>query len=530
MLTPQQQILINSRFDEDFPFYSRNHLKIRTKAGSIEPFLLNYSQQKLHDKIELQKRNTGKVRMLILKARQQGFSTYVGGRFYHHTTRFSGKATFILSHEADTTEKLFQIVERYHKNCPDAAKMQTDVANRRRMVFSGINSEYFVGTAGNENVGRGGTIQYLHASEAAFYPDGDGFSKGLLQSVPDLPGTEVIIESTANGMDALFYRMCMDAQNGKGDFQLFFSPWFWQDEYRKELPEDFQLTLEEDKLVQVYGLDLQQIYWRRNKIEGAFTGNVKSFMQEYPANIEEAFISSGDSLISSFSFMAARKSLLTDAGAPLVIGIDTNEAAKRTGVCFRRGRVIEKAYAINGKKPMELVGMIADMINLNEPVKVFMDNGNGFGVIDRLIELGYGDVVLGVDFNDGATEDTVYLNKRCEMWCEFAKFINDGNTRVPDDDVFHKEATAVPQTKKTSSGLRKLIPKEEIEDKSKTKVDIGDAAALTFAYPVRRNLEGQRRKMRKVEVTNSKVKSIQRRERLGGTVSNAASTTMGWVK
>lgn len=531
MLTQQQQLQINHRFDTDFPFYSKYHLKIRTKAGEISPLILNYSQEKLHARIERQKSETGKVRMLILKARQQGFSTYVGGRFYHHTTRFSGKATFILSHEADTTEKLFQIVERYHKNCPDAAKMQTDVANRRRMVFSGINSEYFVGTAGNENVGRGGTIQYLHASEAAFYPDGDGFSKGLLQSVPDLPGTEVIIESTANGMDDLFYRMCMDAQNGKGDFELFFSPWFWQVEYRKEVPNDFIPTVEEDNLARVYSLDWQQIYWRRNKIEGAFKGDVKSFMQEYPANIEEAFISSGDSLVSSFAFMAARKSVITDPGAPLVIGIDTNEAAKRTGVCFRRGRVIEKAYAISGKKPMELVGVIADIINHNEPTKVFMDIGNGYGVIDRLIELGYGDVVLGVDFNDGPIEDTVYLNKRAEMDDTYAKWVNGGEVRVPDDDIFHKESVATPMQVKTSSGLRKSIPKEQIETDKKTKIDIKDAAILTFAYPVRRALEGQRRKV-KITSSNehSKVKSIQRRERLGNTTSKSASVNMGWVK
>lgn len=530
--TSKQQALtqINHRFDNDFAFYSKFHLKIRTKAGTIEPLIFNYSQEKLHERVERQRANTGKVRMLILKARQQGFSTYVGGRFYHHTTRFSGKATFILSHEADTTEKLFQIVERYHKNCPDAAKMQTDVANRRRMVFSGINSEYFVGTAGNENVGRGGTIQYLHASEAAFYPDGDGFSKGLLQSVPDLPGTEIIIESTANGMDALFYRMCMDAQDGKGDYELFFSPWFWQAEYRKDLPEDFKPTQQEVDLAEVYGLDWQQIYWRRNKIEGAFQGNVKSFMQEYPANIEEAFISSGDSLVSSFAFMAARKSTITDPGAALVIGVDGNESGKRNGVCFRRGRVIEKAYAITGKKPMELVGIYADIIDHNEPIKMFVDIGNGSGIIDRLIELGYGEIVMPVDFNDGPTDDVQYLNKRAEMWDDYAKWINGGGTRVPDDDVFHKESVAVPVHKKTSSGLKKLIPKEQIEDEKKTKLDIGDAAALTFAYPVRRDLDGQRRRLRIKNNSPSKLKTAQRREALGGgrQTQQFASTTVPW--
>ena len=155
-------------------------LKIKTKEGSIEPFVLNRAQEYIHQRVTKQMEDTGKIRCLVLKGRQEGMSTYIEGRFYWRTTRNKGKATFILSHEADTTEKLFQITERFHKNVPDPVRMERDVSNRRRMIFSGIGSEYFVGTAGNDDVGRGGTIQYLHASEAAFYPGGSGFQKGLL--------------------------------------------------------------------------------------------------------------------------------------------------------------------------------------------------------------------------------------------------------------------------------------------------------------------------------------------------------------
>lgn len=516
------RLALHSRFNTDYRFYAKYHLKIRSKSGEVVPLIFNPPQERLDAFITKQLMETGRVRLLILKARQQGFSTYVGGRFYWRTTRNEGKATFILSHEADTTEKLFQIVERYHKNCPEPAKMQTDVANRRRMVFARINSEYFVGTAGNENVGRGGTIQYLHASEAAFYPDGDGFSKGLLQSVPDLPGTEVILESTANGMDPLFYRMCMDALNGRGDFRLFFSPWFWQDEYRKEVPIDFVPTKEEEDIARLFSLDWQQIYWRRTKIEGAFKGDVKSFMQEYPATVEEAFISSGESLISSFKVQEARKSPLTDPGAALVIGVDTNEARGRTGVCFRRGRHMEKAYALSKISAMELVGEIAHLINTHNPVKVFMDVGNGFGVIDRLVELGYGDVVMGVNFNEGAIEDTVYLNKRCEMWDSLRKWIEDG-ARIPDDDILHKELTCVPPKKKTSSGLQKLEAKDIIVTDTGVSPDIADACALTFAYPVRRDLE-HKRKVKIKSANHSVLKTSARRQRIEGGSSTFAST------
>lgn len=519
----EQRIKINKRFDSDFRFYAKYHLKIRTKSGDIQPFIFNHAQDMLDAFIAKQINDMGKVRILILKARQQGFSTYTGGRFYWRTTRNPGKATFILSHEAGTTEKLFAIVERYHANCPEAARIDTDVANRRRMVFADIGSEYFVGTAGNDNVGRGGTIQYLHASEAAFYPPGDGFSKGLLQSVPDLPGTEVVLESTANGMDPLFYRMCMDALNGKGEYRLFFSPWFWQKEYRKELPLDFMPTQKEAELAELHKLDWEQIYWRRMQIEGPFKGDEKSFMQEYPATVEEAFVSSGESLIDSFKINQARKSLIKDDQAPLVIGIDTNESKGRTGVCFRRGRVMEKAYAITKVKAMELVGEIANLINVHDPVKVFLDVGNGYGVIDRLQELGYGDIVQGVSFNEGAIEETQYLNKRVEMWDEMRKWFDEApNVRCPDSDVFHKELACVPPKKKTSSGLQKLESKEIIIQDTGVCPDIGDAAALTFAYPVRREAN-QARKMRKVERGKSPLKSVRRRNELGNSSSFASN-------
>lgn len=66
----------------DFERYAKACLKIRTKAGSIEPLILNRSQLYLHERLEKQKRKQGKVRALVLKGRQVGISTYIGGRFY----------------------------------------------------------------------------------------------------------------------------------------------------------------------------------------------------------------------------------------------------------------------------------------------------------------------------------------------------------------------------------------------------------------------------------------------------------------
>lgn len=499
---------IHTRFNTEFPFFAKHNLRIRTKGGEIQSLVLNDAQVYLHQRIEQQIQATGKARIIILKGRQQGCSTYVAGRFYWKTTRLAGKATFILSHQAETTDKLFQMVQRYHDNCPEPAKAKTDVENRRRLLFSGLNSEYYVGTAGNEEVGRGGTVQYLHASEAAFYPPNSGFSAGLLQSVPDMPGTEVIIESTANGMDSLFYVMCMDALAKKGEFELVFIPWFWQKEYVKTPPNDFVPEPDEVKLAQIFKLSWEQIYWRRIKI--VELRSIKKFQQEYPCTIEEAFITSGESLIPSIKISEARKSQLIDKDAPLIMGVDPAPLGT-SAIAFRRGREMMQSFQYTGRSPMELAGLVANFIDTHNPVKCFIDVGNGYGVVARLGELGYGKTVTGVHFAEGAIEEGLYLNKRAEMWCLMRDWFIAGNVSCPDDDELHKQFTCVPMEKKTSSGLIKLESKDKIKEDTGIDPHRGDAYALTFAYPVSREAQSGRH-IRKVERTGqSPLKTTLRR-------------------
>jgi len=518
----------HNRLASDFPFAARWTLKIRTKLGTIEPLILNDAQRYIHEQVEKQRMATGKVRVLVLKGRQQGCSTYVSGRFYWKATHVSGKAVFILSHEASTTDKLFQIVDRYHKNVPEPVKMQTDVANQRRMVFSGLHSEYFVGTAGNEDVGRGGTVQLLHASEAAFYPNASGFSTGLLQSVPDAPDTEVFIESTANGMDPLFYPMCMNALQGKGDFILIFIPWFWQKEYRRKPPVDFSKTSEEEKLALLYHLDDEQVYWRRMKIFELKDETL--FMREYPNSVEEAFTVSIDTLIPGILAAAARKYTITEPAGPLIVGTDPNEVSGPVGTVWRRGRKILKTLLMEGKKPMELVAFYANILENENPAMLFLDNGSGYGIIDRLVELGWGKQVCGVDFGGCAVEDELYLNKRAEMAHALRDWFIYGPVQIPDDDLFVKHLCCVPKGEKTSSNLTKLIPKEIIIKNTQIDPHLFDAAMLTFAFPVRGDATGenvQTHRVKKIEKAQSPLKSVRNRESMNRSPSsNVASARL----
>ena len=107
------------RLRSDFPYYAKSFLKIRSKSGKIEPLQLNTAQQYIHDLVETQKRETGKVRALILKGRQQGCSTYVEARLYHRTSLGRGLRAFILSHEADSSANLFTMAMPFLRLIPE---------------------------------------------------------------------------------------------------------------------------------------------------------------------------------------------------------------------------------------------------------------------------------------------------------------------------------------------------------------------------------------------------------------------------
>ncbi len=108
-----------------------------------------------------------------------------------------------------------------------------------------------------------------------------------MQAVPDEPGTEIILESTSNGRQGLFWEMCAAAMRGEGEYILVFIPWFWQKEYRKPVPEGFEPSSEELAYQQAHSLDLEQIVWRRAKI--VELNGIHNFRREYPATPQEAF-------------------------------------------------------------------------------------------------------------------------------------------------------------------------------------------------------------------------------------------------
>ncbi|MBR9900416.1 MAG: hypothetical protein GYB19_10200 [Rhodospirillales bacterium] len=484
------------RLKDDYEFYARNCLFIRTKSGNIDPLLLNVAQQYIHKKIEEQREKTGRVRALILKGRQQGCSTYVGGRYYWRVSHKRGAQAFILTHEQDATNNLFAMTERYHDNCPKHVKPSTGAANAKELKFDKLDSGYKVGTAGTKGVGRSSTIQFFHGSEVAFWPHAETHAAGVLQAIPDEEDTEVILESTANGMGNFFHTQWQEAEAGKSEFIAIFVPWFWQAEYRKAVPDDFTPSTEESEYREAHGLDLEQIVWRRAKI--AELGDPTLFKQEYPATAAEAFQMTGhDSFIRPADVLRARKATCAESG-PLVIGVDpARHGGDRYSIAWRRGRKVRKIENRSDVDLMTGAGWVKKIIDQDKPARVFIDVGGvGIDDYDLLVSWGYEDIVKAVNFGAPPIEPPDLddrgeplaggpKNRRAEMWKRSNEALKDeAGFDIPDSDALQADACGPSYMYVGAQQQLLLQSKEDMRKKGIRSPDDWDAIALTFAETV----------------------------------------------
>lgn len=281
--------------------YITNYLHIKTKDNRVVPLKLNEPQRRLYKVISDEAKAGKPIRLIILKARQMGFSTLTEALIFHRTAVKPNVNSLIIAHKDDATTNLFNMSKLFYSRLPDMLKPARKASNAREIIFDcpsrsngvlGLNSRIKCATAGGDGVGRSDTLSNVHISEFAFWT-GDKMStlNGLLQSVPSEPGTMVVIESTANGYDD-FKRLWDTAVAGDNDFTPVFFPWYELSEYSKPY-DGFQLTPEEEELKTRYNLTNDQLTWRRWCIKNNCGGDVDMFRQEYPATPEEAFVATG---------------------------------------------------------------------------------------------------------------------------------------------------------------------------------------------------------------------------------------------
>ena len=278
--------------------YIEKYIKIRDKAGKIIDLKINQGQQKLYDAIKKQYNEGKPIRIIVLKARQIGFSTLTESIIFKNTATKFNVNSGIITHKEEATTNLFNMSKRMYDNLPDDMKPSLKRSNAKELIFdndegTGLKSKIKCMTAGSSGVGRSDTFNYLHISELAFWGNNAKETTiGLFQAVPNLPNTMIVIESTANGFE--YFKELWDmAVKGESDFVPVFVGWNELDDYKMPYT-GFELTDYEKNLQRIYNLSLEQLSWRRWCIKNNCGGDEQQFKQEYPINPQEAFISSGN--------------------------------------------------------------------------------------------------------------------------------------------------------------------------------------------------------------------------------------------
>jgi len=505
-------------------------------GGKPVPLIFNKAQMRIHNTIEEIRSKNEPVRLVICKGRQQGCSTYVTARFLHRAILNQGVSVFILAHISDSTNYLFEMVKRMFNNLPDPLKPAIERSNRKELKFGKLDSEYALGTAGSEDIGRSMNPTLLHMSEAAFYTHTDEISTGLMQGVALAPGTEIIMESTANGRTGMFYNTAMRGigEIGYGRFKTLFLPWYLQDEYSLPAPFDFKPTPEEEEWMERYGLHINQVYWYRTKLE-EFNGDVWKLKQEYPLTLQDAFVSSGENLFKGEWIEEARKrNINPDTLAPKIMGVDGADSRDKTVIVIRQGRKVLYWKQYDEMKPMRLAGIVAQLIDREGIDMVFLDVAYGYGARDRLKELGYGSVTQTVHFGEKSIEPGIYKNIRAQMYGYMKEWFEEGGVDIPDDEAFVRDFYVIPDFKQTGGrGLLQLPSKEEIKDENDGRSpDVADALALTFARPVRSNARriNVLRGGIDVEGRRSPFKTVRRMQNLSRTIGGEKRSSELYVR
>jgi len=312
------------RLRDDYRLYFRTCLRIRDKNAQIIPLVANPAQERLIDIVEDWKRTYPDERsrptlyIIILKARQLGFSTATEAIFFHELHFAPNRLAMIVSYDDDSATTINDMSDRFYQYLPQEIKPARRSSRGKGILFEnpafdpskpvstanhpGLQSKFLVETARNLNAGSSYTINYLHLSELAKWAgDPKVVLTSLLQSVPKHGGI-VVIESTAKGFNA-FRELWRAAENGESGYIPIFVAWHEHREYR--LPSDgTPLTSEEAELAALYHLDREQIQWRRWCIATNCLGSADIFRQEYPSNPEEAFLTTGSPVYDNAKVLA----------------------------------------------------------------------------------------------------------------------------------------------------------------------------------------------------------------------------------
>lgn len=306
----------------DFERYCQTCLRIRNvETGELTPFVWWDLQYVVWEAAQAQIADGQPVRIVVLKPRQAGLSTWSEAFTFWQTATRKDQTSMVIAHDLAGATALFNMSKLMFDMMPPEYKPMGRYMTKREIVFDnddererpfkpGLRSSLEVQTSNNLSAGTGRTIHHLHGSEVSRWRDSLELLSTIFPAIPDVPGTSVILESTAKEAGTWFHRFWQDAVAGRNGYRAVFLPWYTVRRYyvpTRLIEQPFTPTEDERTLEAQVHLSMEQLEWRRRKIaqfesgEGELddiglstTGLGEAiFKQEYPTTADEAFLVSG---------------------------------------------------------------------------------------------------------------------------------------------------------------------------------------------------------------------------------------------
>lgn len=316
------------RARSDFPFFCGSFLMIKPKKeilvdgksmGPLMSFNFNPPQQAIWNIMQEAIREGNGIKLIVLKARQFGASTFFCAWLFWLMWRRNMVKTGIASHKKGTSEELVETLNTYFQNMPQVMRptlrntAKAARVNRNELYFADRNSTLSTAVA-NEDAFRGQSLDAALCTEVSSYKDADLFFEGFLPAMSESSFTSLILESTPK--DGWFRSKYMLASEGYGGYRAIFLPWYLHpnlysveivskrlgnnktigmfttqgkrihfDDAEKEEWRILNALAKRDGLPQITA---GQMAWRQNKIE-SYDGDEEKFNQEYPRDAVSCF-------------------------------------------------------------------------------------------------------------------------------------------------------------------------------------------------------------------------------------------------
>lgn len=380
---------------------------------------------------------------VVLKMRRGGLSTLFQAIGLANAIMRGGYKVRAVPHDTDTAAEFRENIKTMFESLPPDKRPPTRFYNERRILFaskSGVTTQTV--QSKREKKGRGLAINYLHATEVAFW-EGDA-RKALISLMSAAEGGDIVLESTANGVDE-FEARYQDGKRGRGGWRSHFYQWWWRRSCRLEgaeiVPafhsETFYLVKPGERFADLSGQRLENarltrremavglriyrhlkrlgyvapvkhwrndwhraevaayIAWRRAKIEDI---GEREFLIEYPENDRECFAQTGRPVIPQEFLKVSCSFQSPQTGHEYSIGVDTagggtrgNPAAIEVIDVCCGAQVFEEKLKI---KPDLLAHRVAELCDLYFRARLVVERNNtGIATINTLRDLGYEDVL-----------------------------------------------------------------------------------------------------------------------------------------